>query len=51
LEKYKLGTSANVIKIREALLSKEIIDVNAQTIDIQDPLFKIWLKTDYFKMK
>ncbi|GAB6011635.1 AAA family ATPase [Viscerimonas tarda] len=51
LEKYKLGTSANVIKIREALLSKEIIDVNAQCIEIQDPIFKIWLKTDYFKMK
>ncbi|GHT24048.1 ATPase [Bacteroidia bacterium] len=51
LEKYKLGTSANVIKIREALLSKEIIDVNAQVIDIQDPIFKIWLKTDYFKIK
>ncbi|KAA6302624.1 MAG: hypothetical protein EZS26_001131 [Candidatus Ordinivivax streblomastigis] len=51
LEKYKLGTSANVIKIREALLSKEIIDVNAQQIEIQDPIFKIWLKTDYFKMR
>jgi hypothetical protein len=51
LEKYKLGTSANVIKIREALLSKEIIDVNAQNIEIQDPMFKIWLKTDYFKMR
>jgi hypothetical protein len=51
LEKYKLGTSANVIKIREALLSKEIIDVNAQAIEIQDPIFKIWLKTDYFKMR
>lgn len=50
LEKYKLGTSANVIKIRESLLSKEIIDFNAQSIEIQDPMFKIWLKTDYFKM-
>ncbi|MDR0830774.1 MAG: ATPase [Prevotellaceae bacterium] len=51
LAKYKLGTSANVIKIRETLLSKEIIDVNAQNIEIQDPIFKIWLKTDYFKMR
>jgi hypothetical protein len=51
LAKYKLGTSANVIRIREALLSKEIIDVNAQHIEIQDPIFKIWLKTDYFKMR
>jgi hypothetical protein len=51
LEKYKLGTSANVIKIRKALLLKEIIDVNSQKIEIQDPIFKIWLKTDYFKIK
>jgi hypothetical protein len=51
LEKYQLGTSANVIKIREALLSKEIIDVELQHIEIQDPIFKMWLKTDYFKMR
>ncbi|MDR2835320.1 MAG: ATPase [Bacteroidales bacterium] len=51
LEKYKLGTSANVIRIRESLLAKEIIDVNSKNIEIQDPMFKIWLKTDYFKMK
>ncbi|GAP72027.1 hypothetical protein SAMD00024442_22_19 [Candidatus Symbiothrix dinenymphae] len=51
LEKYKLGTSGNVIKIREALLSKEIIDVNAQRIVIQDPMFARWLKKDYFKMR
>ena len=50
IEKYKLGTSAGVIKIREALMSKEIIDVNLQNIEIQDPVFKYWLKTDYFKI-
>ena len=51
IDKYRLGTSANVIKIRETLMAKEIIDVISQNIEIQDPIFKYWLKTDYFKMK
>lgn len=50
LEKYKLGTSANVIKIKESLTTKEIIDNNSQGIDIQDPYFKYWLKHNYFKI-
>lgn len=50
LTKYKLGTSANVIKIREALLAKDIIDVQAKIISLQDPLFEFWLKREYFKI-
>ena len=49
LTKYRLGTSANIIRIKEALLSKEIIDITAKNIEIQDPVFKLWLKEDYFK--
>ena len=50
LNKYRLGTSANVIRIKDALLSKEIIDITAKNIEIQDPVFKLWLKEDYFKI-
>ena len=49
LAKYRLGTSANVIRIKDALLSKEIIDITAKHIEIQDPIFKLWLKEEYFK--
>ena len=49
LMKYRLGTSANVIRIKDALLSKEIIDITAKNIEIQDPVFKLWLKEEYFK--
>jgi len=48
LKKYRLGTSANVIRIKDALLSKEIIDITAKNIEIQDPVFKLWLKEEYF---
>ena len=51
LKKYRLGTSANVIRIKDALLSKEIIDITAKVIEIQDPVFKLWLKEEYFKKK
>ena len=51
LKKYRLGTSANVIRIKDALLSKEIIDITAKNIEIQDPVFKLWLKEEYFKIK
>jgi len=51
LKKYQLGTSANIIRIKNMLLSKEIIDITSKQIEIQDPVFKLWLKEDYFKMK
>ena len=48
LQKYNLGTSANILKIKDALLNKEIIDITPKKIDIQDPVFALWLKEDYF---
>ena len=49
LEKYQLGTSANVNRIKKALTGKEIIDNQGGTIEILDPVFAIWLDTYYFK--
>jgi hypothetical protein len=48
LKKYRLGTSANVLRIKNALVSKDVIDITAKNIEIQDPLFKLWLREDYF---
>jgi len=48
LKKYRLGTSANVLRIKNALVSKDVIDITAKNIEIQDPIFKLWLKEDYF---
>ncbi len=44
LTKYKLGTSANIKRIKEALINKELIDYNGKKMEILDPLFKIWIK-------
>ena len=43
IQKYQLGTSANVSQIKQALIGKEIIDsVSGKTV-ILDPIFKLWL--------
>jgi len=47
IQKYQLGTSANVIRIKKALLGKEIIDDQGGVIEILDPIFTIWLKVYY----
>ena len=49
LKKYRLGSSANLTKIKNALISREIIDIAAQKVDILDPIFKLWLKEDFFR--
>lgn len=49
IEEFGLGTSANVIKIKKALISKEIIDDRAGKIEILDPIYAKWLKDFYFR--
>ncbi len=47
LNAYRLGSSANVTAIKQSLEKKEIIDVLPNKINIQDPVFKHWLLTQY----
>lgn len=48
IRKYKLGTSANVSRIKQALENKEVIEIQGETIDFLDPMYKNWLKHHYF---
>jgi len=48
LQRYDLGTSANIKNLRRALLEKDIIDIlPGNKIEIQDPVFILWLKKMY----
>ncbi len=51
LEKFNIGSSANIARIKKSLENKEIIDIRGNDISILDPMYKSWLKTRYFKMK
>jgi AAA+ ATPase superfamily predicted ATPase len=45
---YGLGTSANVIKIKKALESREVIDIRGDKVCFLDPLYRRWLRDYYF---
>ena len=47
LTRYRLGSSANVKNIKNALEKKELIDILPDSITLQDPVFKHWLLTKY----
>ncbi|MEQ8624803.1 MAG: ATP-binding protein [Vicingaceae bacterium] len=49
--KYKLGSSSNVSRIKEALENKEIIDSFAEKIGFLDPIFKLWFNKRYIVKK
>jgi len=49
IEKYNLGTSANVVRIKKALLEKEILDDAGNGLEFLDPYYQYWLKTRFFK--
>ena len=49
IREYKLGTSANIPRIKVALENKELIDITGKQINFNDPLFESWLKQKYFK--
>lgn len=48
IKRYRLESSANVNAIKKALLKKDIIDIEGQTITINDSLFKLWINRQQF---
>lgn len=46
LQKYQLGSSANVSIVKRALIKKELIEVEKHQIIIPDPVMKVWLKRE-----
>lgn len=50
LREYNLGTSANILRIKQALINKEIIDIEAKQVSFLDPMYKHWLQKYYFKL-
>ena len=50
IEKYRLNSSANVRRVKDALRKKEVITFNEKDEPvIMDPLFEYWLSKYYFE--
>ena len=44
-ERYKLGSYNNIVRIKNSLIEKELIDIGIKgTINFLDPVFPLWLK-------
>lgn len=52
IRQYGLNSSANVKRVKDALMKKEILLFDeSDTPTFQDPLFEYWLKKYYFEME
>lgn len=49
IQKYNLGSSANVTIVKRALLKKELIEIEKKQIFIPDPIMVEWLKREFVK--
>ena len=49
LQKYELGSSANVSIIKKALTKKELIDIENKQIILADPVLGLWLRREFYK--
>ena len=46
IQKYRLGSSANIATIKNALIKKELIEIERHEVFISDPLLKVWLQRE-----
>jgi len=47
MQKYRLGSSANVSIIKRALIKKELIETGNKQIYLADPVMKLWFKQEF----
>ncbi|MCF0207153.1 MAG: AAA family ATPase [Bacteroidales bacterium] len=43
-ETYSLGSYSNIARLKDAMLKRDLIDVDGKFIYISDPIFKMWFK-------
>lgn len=46
LKRFNMGTSANVNRIKDALINKEIIDCYGKNVSFLDPAYELWFKKE-----
>lgn len=48
LKAYRLGTSANVVKLKELLIQNDVLDDMNGKLSFLDPLYRYWLENRFF---
>ena len=52
IRRYDLHSSANVKRVKDALMKKEVLVFDAQDVpSFEDPLFEYWLRKYFFELK
>ena len=46
IQKYQLGSSANISIVKRALVKKELIEIEKRRVVISDPVMEVWLKKE-----
>jgi hypothetical protein len=49
IAKYRLGSSANVAKIKKYMLNQEIIDIRKKECSFIDPVYELWFRAEMKK--
>lgn len=47
LQRYQLGSSANVSIVKRALIKKELIETAGKQVHLADPVMRLWLKQEF----
>lgn len=50
LQKFRLGSSANVSKLKKALVEKEFIEFRGKTAEFLDPAYELWFVREILKI-
>lgn len=49
IRKFRLGSSANVSKLKKTLVDRELIELNGQEIEFLDPVYELWFIREILK--
>jgi hypothetical protein len=49
LQQYRLGTSANVVRVKRGLIESEVLDDSSGKLTFLDPMFRYWLESIFFQ--
>lgn len=49
IDKYNLGTSANVSRLKASLLKKELIEVEGSALIVRDPILEEWIRRRFIR--